>query len=80
MPEIVIELDDETARRLNEASEKDGISASAWAKQAIQIRLQERLPDSFFAVLGTWEDDRRPEEILRDIREGAAQAKRTALK
>lgn len=27
-----------------------------------------RLPESFFQVLGTWEDDREPEAILADIR------------
>ena len=31
-----------------------------------------RLPKKFFEVLGTWEDDREPEEILRDIRAAAA--------
>jgi predicted transcriptional regulator len=80
MPEIAIELDDETAKKLNEASGKDGISPSAWARRAIQIRLEDRLPESFFAVLGTWEDDRSAEEIFRDIRAEAPQAKRMALK
>lgn len=68
MTEIAIELDGETAERLRQASEKDGISPSAWVKQAIRIRLEDRLPDSFFAVLGTWEDSRSTEEILRDLR------------
>ncbi len=68
MPEIVIQLDDETAERLRKASEKDGISPSAWVKQAIRLRLHDKLPDSFFAVLGTWEDSRSTEEILRDLR------------
>jgi predicted DNA-binding protein len=80
MTEIAIELDDETARRLTQASKKEGLSLSAWVKQAIQIRLSDKLPDSFFAVLGTWEDSRSTEEIFRDIREEAPQAKRTALK
>lgn len=38
-----------------------------------------RLPESFFAVLGTWEDDRDPEEILRDIRRRVAQEEREAI-
>ena len=79
MTEIAIELDDQTAKRLNEASEKDGISPSAWVKRAIQIRLEDKLPDSFFAVLGTWEDDRSAEEIFRDVRAEAPQATRMAL-
>jgi predicted DNA-binding protein len=80
MTEIAIELDDETAERLRQASKKDGISPSAWVKQAIRIRLEDKLPDSFFAVLGTWEDSRSTEEILRDLRTEAPQAKRAALK
>jgi len=68
MPEIVIQLDDEIAERLRQASEKDGISPSAWVKQAIRLRLQNKLPARFFAVLGTWEDSRSTEEILRDLR------------
>lgn len=80
MTEIAIELDDETAKRLRQASEKDGVSPSAWVKQAIQIRLEDKLPDSFFAVLGTWEDDRSAEEIFRDVRSETPQAKRMALK
>src|SRR4051794_34366608 len=68
MTEIAIELDDETAKRLRQASEKDGISPSAWVTQAIRIRLEGRLPDSFFAVLGTGKDTRSTEEILRDLR------------
>jgi predicted DNA-binding protein len=80
MTEIAIELDDETARRLRQASKKDGLSLSAWVRQAIELRLKDRLPDSFFAVLGTWEDDRSTAEILRDIREEGPQNQRTALK
>lgn len=80
MTEIAIELDDKTAERLREASEKDGITPSAWIQRAIHTQLDEKLPESFFAVLGTWEDDRSAEEIFRDIRAEAPQAKRMTLK
>ena len=40
---------------------------------------KDRLPDSFFEVLGTWEDDREPEEILRDIRQEVPQGEREEL-
>jgi hypothetical protein len=39
-----------------------------------------RLPDSFFEVLGTWEDYREPEEILRDIRQEVLQRAREELR
>jgi predicted transcriptional regulator len=80
MTEIAIELDDKTAERLREVSEKDGITPSAWIQRAIHTQLDEKLPESFFAVLGTWEDDRSAEEIFRDIRDEAPQAKRMTLK
>lgn len=43
-------------------------------------RKEDRLPDSFFEVLGTWEDDQEPEEILRDIRQEAPQRAREELR
>lgn len=79
MPQLAIYLDDETSKLLDEASEREGVSRSAWVRQAVQSRLRNRLPDSFFAVLGTWEDDRDPEEILRDIRQEAPQKHREPL-
>jgi len=76
MTEIAIQLDDDTAAALEEAAAEDAVSPSDWARQAVVIRLQprheDRLPRSFFDVLGTWEDDCEPEQILRRIREGTA--------
>lgn len=79
MPQLAIYLDDETAKQLSEASDREGISRSAWVKRAVQAHLKIRLPDSFFAVLGTWEDNREPEEILRDIRSEMPQKEREPL-
>ncbi len=79
MPQLAIYLDDETSKLLDEASEREGVSRSAWVRRAVRARLKGRLPDSFFAVLGTWEDDRDPEEILRDIRQEVPQKKREPL-
>lgn len=76
MPQLAIYLDDDTTRRLDEEAEKEGISRSAWVRRAVQSRLDGRLPARFFEVLGTWEDSREPEEILRDIRAEAAERSR----
>jgi hypothetical protein len=46
----------------------------------IELDDEDRLPESFFAVLGTWEDNRSPEEIFQSIRAEAPQATRMALK
>ena len=39
----------------------------------------EPLPQSFFQVLGSWEDDRDPDEILADIRRNLEQPDRSDL-
>jgi hypothetical protein len=80
MTQLAIVLDDDTASDLVEASRKAGVSPEVWVARAVRAQLKNRLPDSFFAVLGTWEDDREPEEILRDIRHEAPEKKRAALR
>jgi hypothetical protein len=80
MTQLAIVLDDDTANDLAEASRKAGISPEIWVERVVRAQLKNRLPDSFFAVLGTWEDDREPEEILRDIRYEAPEKKRAALR
>jgi hypothetical protein len=79
MTQMAIDLDEETLHQLQEASHRAGISAAAWAEKAVQNQLQDRLSDSFFQVLGTWQDDRTPEEILRDIRADVSQKARAPL-
>ena len=83
MPQLAIQLDEDTAAALDEAAAKDAVSPSDWAQQAVVIRLQpqrgDRLPQSFFDVLGTWEDDGEPDQILRRIREGTAESSREPL-
>lgn len=83
MPQLAIHLDEETAAALDEAAAKEAVSPSDWARQAVVLRLQpqhgDRLPQSFFDVLGTWEDDCEPDQILRRIREGMAESSRETL-
>ena len=79
MSQLAIYLDEETAALLDKAAQKEGVSRSAWARRAIQSSLTNTLPESFFDVLGAWEDDRSPEEIIREIRSGSKDAPRAAL-
>jgi predicted DNA-binding protein len=79
VPQLAIYLDEETAHQLDEAAERAGESRSAWVRAAILARLHEHFPESFFAVLGTWEDSRAPEQILRELRAGADQPERPEL-
>jgi hypothetical protein len=79
MTQLAVYLDEETATLLEEAAQRAKISRSSWVREAIQSHLRNRLPESFFAALGSWEDEREPEEILRDIRTDAPQPDRASL-
>ena len=79
MAQVAIYLDDETIDRLDAASKRDGMSRSAWVRMAVQARLTGQLPESFFNVLGTWEDDGDADAILRELRENAEQNDRPSI-
>ncbi|MBK8541260.1 MAG: ribbon-helix-helix protein, CopG family [Ardenticatenia bacterium] len=79
MTQLAVYLDDETASLLEEAARRAKISRSSWVREAIQSHLRNRLPEFFFATLGTWEDERDPAAILRDIRADVPQAERVGL-
>ncbi len=68
MPQLTIYLDEETARLLEHAAEAEGVSRSSLAADAIRRRLTPRFSEEWLANLGTWEDDRTPEDILAEIR------------
>lgn len=76
MPQVTIYLDEATNKQLSEACESQQRSKSAIAAEAIRKSLSNRLPPEWFKVLGTWEDDRTHEEIMRDIRSGPEQHQR----
>jgi ribbon-helix-helix CopG family protein len=80
MPQLAIYLDEQTARLLDRAARREGISRSAWVRSVVRSRVTDRLPDAFFAVLGRWEDGRSSEEILRDIRGGTRQRRHERLR
>lgn len=79
VPQLSIYLDTDTAQKLDEAAERQGVSRSALAAEAIRKSLAHRLPDEWFTLYGSWEDDREPEEILRGIREWTDQPDRPSL-
>lgn len=80
MAQLALYIDDETVQQLDAQAREAGVSRSAWVREAIQARLKNRLPESFFEILGTWEDDRSPEEILADVRRAPTETEREALR
>lgn len=68
MAQLALYIDDELAKRLDRAAKVAKLSRSRFVAEALRRQLDDRLPDAFFEVLGSWEDDRGPAGILRDIR------------
>ncbi|HUU03372.1 MAG TPA: CopG family transcriptional regulator [Myxococcota bacterium] len=79
MAQLALYLDDETAKRIDQAARRRSMSRSAWVRNVILKQLDDKLPESFFEVLGSWEDGRDPDEILKDIRAGSRQAERPEI-
>lgn len=77
--QIAIYLDDQTAKLVAKAAKREKLSRSAWIKKAVAAQLSNKLPESFFAVLGSWEDERSPEDIVADIRRDPTQLERPTL-
>ena len=81
MTVLAIEIEEDLKQLLESRAQREGLSPIEWARQALRSQLADRLPESFFEVLGTWEDDRDSEEIIRSLREDdVVQAEREPLR
>ena len=68
MAQLTLYLDDATSKALDKAAKRDGMSRSAWAREALQAKLPpSKWPAEWLAALGTWSDDRTVEQFLADI-------------
>jgi len=79
MAQVALYLDEKTAKRVAAAARQARVSRSAWIRAAVEAKLAGRLPDSFFATLGAWEDTRSPEQIVADIRSDVRDQERESL-
>jgi predicted transcriptional regulator len=68
MGQIAIYLDDTLQKQLDTITSEEGISRSSWISQVIRQKLEEKLPEAWFQVLGSWEDKRSPSAIIKEIR------------
>ena len=80
MAQIAIYVDDKTAREVKKASRKSGLSRSEWVSSVLKKELRKDLPEEFFRVLGTWEDAKTPDVILKEIRRESVQAERPPIR
>jgi predicted DNA-binding protein len=70
MAQLAIYIEDQLAKRLDNAAKSSGKSKSKWVADAIKRSLQDQWPEGFFDLAGSWEDDIGPDEIMRKIRSG----------
>ena len=68
MAQLALYVEDDLMRRLDRAVKRAGVSRSRFVADALRQQLNDELPESFFEVLGTWEDTRTTAQILKDIR------------
>ncbi len=66
--QLTLDLDEETARQIDEAAARAGRSRTEWAQDILAWNASgNRLPQWWFDNLGTWEDHRTVEEIIADM-------------
>ena len=64
MSQITLYLDDETAARMKDAAEAEGLSQSKWVVRLIQQKTASTWPKSIARAVGAWNDFLDP-EVLR---------------
>lgn len=79
MPQLTIYLDEEMADTLKRAAKEQGKSRSALAQEALRAHLAKRFPNWWYALLGSLDDERSADEIMRDIRSGPPQRARAKI-
>ncbi len=80
MAQLAIYLEDGLVKEIKKACKQSGLSRSQWIVGLVKKALSEKIPKDFFKTLASWEDNRTPEEIFRDIRRHSLQKDRNSLK
>ena len=66
MSQLTIYLDEDTARRLEAAAKRDGVSVSRWARNHLKAALDRGWPREFFDLFGSVSESdhfQRPDEL-----------------
>ena len=67
MAQIAVYIEDDLLQAVDRRAKLEGKNRSIWVKEAIQQKLKGPLPETWFQLWGTWEDNRSIEEITTDI-------------
>lgn len=71
MTQLAIYIEDRLSEKLEKAVKASGKSKSKWIADIIEKELNDQWPENFFKLAGSWEDNREPDEIIKEIREGS---------
>ena len=66
MPQITLNLDQETIRRMNEAASEAGLSVSGWVARLVRDSTVDLWPPEVQALVGAWADDVPTQEEIRE--------------
>jgi len=66
MSQVTLYIDEETAERMRQAAQRDGVSQSQWVAGLIRERTRTDWPPEVRALAGAWADMPLPEEIRAD--------------
>lgn len=83
MGQISLYLSKDLQKKVDKLAKQEKKSRSAWIQKAIEEKAEnksDQFPDWWWALLGTWEDDRTSEEIIRDIDQGNLEVERLPFK
>ena len=70
MPQLILELDDETAEKLRRAAEREGLSESQWLARLLSDRM-ERWPLEVRELAGAWPDLPDADALRRELGDDA---------
>lgn len=63
MPQVTLDVDDDTMARMRAAAEVAGLSMSAWLAQLVHERTRTAWPPEVVALAGSWRDVPSAEEL-----------------
>lgn len=69
MTQLAVYIENTLSERLDKAVKASGKSKSKWISDAIKTALKDQWSEDFFDLAGSWQDDRGPDGIIKEIRE-----------
>ena len=71
MTQLAIYIEDKLSEKLEKVVKASGKSKSKWIADVIKKELDDQWPENFFNLAGSWKDNKDPDEIIQEIRDGS---------